>query len=381
MVDQQLSAWPGGRPEEEIRLKRCHDEMASKVKQVSVTFFAKTGNGKSSSANTLLQAWGHDGPGFEARRQREMVTRYLQTIEQPFKDPLGSIGAAGGDLGAAEDHIDAAERPTTTGDGEGEQKDGTSAEGDPGPLIEPAEGNGDGDQGEGAAADGDGEGKAAAEAVAVQQNECVLLRVTDQPGLMDSTGPFVGLTGEQRIDEEDMRRSTSSGEHQNGYHVLFLAQKITDRLDAGELAILRIVHRFYGKAAHRHIVLLLTYSDVLDSEDEITRMSMEAKADVEAEIGGEISRFIAINNHPTRTDAAGKDRQKAGREMISVIHDIVCSEEGPDPFRPREVEYETVVKYVEEEAEKNPALKKDALLEAVLRFVPCNGRKKLCAIL
>merc|ERR1719326_391164 len=86
MVKQQLPAWgPAGRPEEEIRFRICHDEILAKVKQLNVSFFSKVGNGKSSSANTLLQAWGYSGPGFEARRQREMVTTEIQTIQQEFK--------------------------------------------------------------------------------------------------------------------------------------------------------------------------------------------------------------------------------------------------------------------------------------------------------
>merc|ERR1712050_349957 len=71
----------------ELSVRQCHDIMATKVKQINVSVFAKVGNGKSSSANTLLLAWGYDGPGFDARRQREMVTSELQTIAHKFKDP------------------------------------------------------------------------------------------------------------------------------------------------------------------------------------------------------------------------------------------------------------------------------------------------------
>jgi len=60
----------------------------------------------------------------------------------------------------------------------------------------------------------------------------------------------------------------------------------------------------------------------------------------------------------------------------------VCSDDlGPEPFQPAEVDYSTVVKYVEEELEKHPHLKKEALLATVLRFVPVRGRKQLCTIL
>merc|ERR1719487_2036198 len=58
--------------------------MLAKVKQVNVSFFSKVGNGKSSSANTLLQAWGYEGPSFEAKRQRGSVTSEIQTIEKQF---------------------------------------------------------------------------------------------------------------------------------------------------------------------------------------------------------------------------------------------------------------------------------------------------------
>merc|ERR1712232_1053829 len=114
------------------------------------------------------------------------------------------------------------------------------------------------------------------------------------------------------------------------------------------------------------IVLLLTYSDVADTEMEISNMVAEAKADVEAAVGGDIAFAVPINNHASRVDVKGNDRLKSGREMISVIHDIVCSEDlGPVPFQPAEVDYNTVVKYVEEEIEKHPLLKKDALLATV----------------
>merc|ERR1712228_685205 len=155
----------------------------------------------------------------------------------------------------------------------------------------------------------------------------VVLRVTDQPGLMDSIGNFRS--------EESARAFAK--EHQDGYHVLFLVQKITDRLDAGEQAILRIVRRFYGEQVLRRIVLLLTYSDVADKED-IKRMTQEAKEDVVAAVGGEIAYAVPINNHVSRVDAFGKDRLKSGREMFAVIHDIVCSPEfAPEPFQPEQI--------------------------------------------
>jgi len=152
-------------------------------------------------------------------------------------------------------------------------------------------------------------------AAAVEEPANVVLRVTDQPGLMDKSGNFVDLA--DGIDAESAR--ALAGEHQNGYHVLFLVQKITDRLDAGEQAILRIVQRFYGEPVLRRIVLLLTYSDVADTDEEISNMIKEAKADVEAAIGGEIACAIPINNHVSRVDLYGKDRLMSGREMACVI--------------------------------------------------------------
>merc|ERR1712232_1510009 len=92
---------------------------------------------------------------------------------------------------------------------------------------------------------------------------------------------------------------------------------------------------------------------------EISNMVKEAKADVEAAVGGDIACAIPINNHVSRVDVYGKDRLMSGREMVSVMHDIVCAEDlGPEPFQPAEVDYVTVVKYVEEELEKHPHLKK-----------------------
>merc|ERR1712232_262854 len=60
-----------------MTVKDFHDSMAQRVRQINVSFFAKVGNGKSSSANTLLNAWGYDGPAFEAKRQRGAVTTHL----------------------------------------------------------------------------------------------------------------------------------------------------------------------------------------------------------------------------------------------------------------------------------------------------------------
>merc|ERR1712183_561452 len=122
-----------GHLDDEPSVKHWHDIMVKKVKHVSVSFFAKVGNGKSSSANTLLTAWGYDGPPFEARRQRGAVTAELQTIEQAFVDREG-----GGE--------------------EGEAKE-SEAEGDTGC---------------------DGE--------TIEERKPVILRVTDQPGLMDASG-------------------------------------------------------------------------------------------------------------------------------------------------------------------------------------------------
>jgi len=419
MVQQHLSAWgPAGRPEEEICLQRCHDEMLAKVKQVNVSFFSKVGNGKSSSANTLLQAWGYTGEGFEARRQRQMVTTEVQTIEQEFKDLIElqaaeDDGEQRGEVQTIELELQSMRKkeaiPTTeiqtieqevqdpieqtlksdTEDAEGES-DGEQREEIPSEEgAKDAEGDDDQtsatpsecDKGEIAnttESEGDGDGGCELAAPAVEEPTNVVLRVTDQPGLMDKSGNFIDLAG--GIDAESAR--ALAGEHANGYHVLFLVQKITDRLDAGEQAILRIVRRFYGEPVLRRIVLLLTYSDVADTDEEISNMVKEAKADVEAAVGGDIACAIPINNHTSRVAVNGKDRLNSGREMMAVIHDIVCSEDlEPEPFQPAEVDYITVVKYVEEEIEKHPHLKKDALLATVLRFVPVRGKKNLCSIL
>jgi hypothetical protein len=361
---------------EEIALKLCHDDMAKKVQQISVTFFAKVGNGKSSSANTLLQAWGYDGPGFDARRQREMVTTELQKIEQGFKDPTKPAVNAAEAMGRDEAADDGEQREDAApigaaGDGEQggnpfeEDLSAKVAEGDPEAVVEAAECDPE------AAVNVEADDREASINAAGRDAEAktftgsIVLRVIDQPGLFDLSGHNVEV----------------SGEHQNGYHVLFLVQKITDRLDAGEQAILRIFRRFYGVEACRRIVLVLTYSDVSDTEEEISQMCLEAKADVEKELGAEILRAIAITNHPSRSDAKGNGRVKGGREMISAMYDVVCSESGAVPFKPAEEDYETIVGYVDEEVEKHPGIKKDALLGAVLRFVPVKGKKKLCAIL
>merc|ERR1712232_1428000 len=169
-----------------------HHNLQTRVQQVNVSFFAKVGNGKSSSANTLLTARGYDGPPFEARRQRGAVTAELQTIEQAFVDREG-----GGEESEAKEW----EAERVTGCDEGL----TSNDGEDGEVSE--------------------------------EKKPVVLRVTDQPGLMDASGHVA--------DAEHLRGTALSGEHQDGYHVLFVVEKITDRLDATELIILRALKKFY----------------------------------------------------------------------------------------------------------------------------------------
>jgi len=325
--------------EKELGMKEWHDEMAERVKQVNVSFFSKVGNGKSSSANTLLQAWGYDGPPFEARRQRGSVTFEIQTIEQEFKDPSAP------------------------------QKDvlvSENAEAEPQQNAQPPEG----------AAPCDDE--VSTDAVNTdadkppeEEKQLVVLRVTDQPGLMDADGRVA--------DAEHLRGTAMSGEHQDGYHVLFVVQKITDRLDATEQIILRALKKFYGDAVVPHIVLLLTHSDVLDDAEEINRMVAEAQADVEKELDATNLVTIAINNHASKADAEGRDRARAGKDMVRAIHSIVCKMH--EPFRPPEVELDAIVGYVDGECERNPALKKESVMSAVLRFIPVIGKKNLCSIL
>merc|ERR1712232_1317965 len=79
--------------------------MARRVGQVNVSFFAKVGNGKSSSANTLLQAWGYEGPPFEAKRQRGSVTSEIQTIEQKFHVTDGVDSEKNDDAEASQDVV------------------------------------------------------------------------------------------------------------------------------------------------------------------------------------------------------------------------------------------------------------------------------------
>merc|ERR1712110_349006 len=130
-----------------------HHNLQARLKQVNVSFFAKVGNGKSSSANTLLQAWGYDGPPFEARRSRESVTAKLESIEQMFKEP-NSDGQPPKDTRLADE---------------------------------------------------------------AEERTRVVLRVTDQPGLMDSAG--------KDADTKHLRGTALPEEHRDGYHVLFVVEK------------------------------------------------------------------------------------------------------------------------------------------------------------
>jgi len=311
---------------EPVTLWDQHHNLQTRVKQVNVSFFAKVGNGKSSSANTLLTAWGYDGPPFEARRQRGAVTAELQTIEQEFVDREG---------GGEESEAKESEAEGGIGRDEG--------------LI-----NDDGEDGE-----------------ASEERKPVILRVTDQPGLMDASGHVA--------DAEHLRGTALSGEHQDGYHVLFVVEKITDRLDATEQIILRALKKFYGDAVCPHIVLLLTHSDVLDDQEEIERMIGEARADVEKELGAPIANALAVNNHPCKSDEAGLDRAMSGRHMIKAIHDVVVKMH--EPFKPPEVELDAVIWYVDQEVERNPSVEKDNVLAAILRFIPVIGKKNLCTVM
>merc|ERR1712232_876362 len=155
--------------------------------------------------------------------------------------------------------------------------------------------------------------------------------------------------------------------HQDGYHVLFVVEKITDRLDATEQIILRALKKFYGDQVCPHIVLLLTHSDVLDDEEEIDRMVAESRADVEKELDAQISVAIAINNHPSKADAAGRDRDRAGKEMIAAIYEVVSKIH--DPFKLPDVNLDDIVWYVDQEVERHPSNPdRNSVMGAVMRF-------------
>lgn len=209
--------------------------IAGRTPRAHVTFFSKVGNGKSSSGNTLLAAWGYTGAGFEARRQRSAVTNALQVIE----------------------HTD----------------------------------------------------------------HGVVLRVADQPGVLDARG--------RAADEAHLRGTALSTHHKDGYHVIFVVQKITDRLDTAETAVLSAVKQFYGTGAGPHTVLLLTHADVLDSHGEIVRQVAEAKKDVEGVLGHPIFRAVAINNHASRATVAGASSRDSGVDLVQVIHDVICNHHSP----------------------------------------------------
>jgi len=358
--------------------------MARRVGQVNVSFFAKVGNGKSSSANTLLQAWGYEGPPFEAKRQRGSVTHSLQTVEHKFRILDGAEsqkeaesrndepGAAGlewvsrcvsrepqkGDAVRSLDGGVAQER------NEEGVKDAWELQPDEIALVIDVDKDQDFKLKN---PSGDVSGWVFRKFYAYND---VVLRVTDQPGLMDANGHVV--------DAEHLRGTAQSGVHQDGYHVLFVVEKITDRLDATEQIILRTLKRFYGEAVCHHVVLLLTHSDVLDDEEEITRMIAESKVDVEKELGHGIAAAIAVNNHPSKADSSGRDRAKAGHDIIRAIHDVVTK--FPEPFKPPEVAYEDVAWYVDEEVERNPAVQKETVLNALLRFIPMKNMKNICLI-
>merc|ERR1712232_842166 len=206
---------------------------------------------------------------------------------------------------------------------------------------------------------------------ATEERKAVILRVTDQPGLMDASGHVA--------DAEHLRGTALSGEHQDGYHCLFVVEKITDRLDATEQIILRALMKFYGDKVCPHIVLLLTHSDVLDDEEEIDRMVEESRTDVEKELGAPICSAIAINNHASKADAAGRDRARAGRDMIASIYDVILKTE--DPFKPPDVNIDDIVWYVDQEIERHPKNPdRSSVMNAVLGFFGAS-KNGGCAIL
>lgn len=265
-------------------ISKMLDEIRARTVRVNVTYFSKVGNGKSSSANTMLAAWLYQGEGFAARRQRGAVTEKAQTIEH--------------------------------------------------------------------ARDG------------------VTLRAIDQPGLLDARG--VGM------DEEHLRHTALSKEHADGYHVLNIVQKITDRLDASEQIILGAIRRFYGDAATDHICLLLTHADTLDTAEEIERMVAEAKADVEKELGYPIAAAIAVNNHVDKIAPNGQTRVTTGEMMIGVVRDIVVRNH--QPFKPPPVPAREVRQYVEEESKKR-GIKFEDVFKAVVSIIPILGSSSACTVL
>lgn len=117
---------------------------------------------------------------------------------------------------------------------------------------------------------------------------------------------------------------------------------------------------------------------MLDDEEEISRMVEESKLDVEKELGHEIAAAIAVNNHPSKADSSGRDRAKAGHDIIGAIHDVVSK--FPEPFKPPEVDYDDIAWYVDEEVERNPAVKKDYVLAALKRLIPVKNMKNLCVM-
>jgi hypothetical protein len=229
---------------------------ATSVTQTNTTLFAKVGNGKSSSGNTLLRAWGYNEDGFVSRRDINAVTQDSQTIEHELHG--------------------------------------------------------------------------------------VRLRVTDQVGLLDSRGVA--------FDAEKLRDTALSKEHKDGYHVIFVLLKITDRMDAAEQIILGVIRRFYGEGVGQHVVLLLTHIDNLDTSDEIERLVAGAKSSVEEELGQSIACAIPVNNHLKKIAPNGQDIAKTGTMMLEAIRDIVAA--NSTPFTPLDVEVQEIKNYIAEECAK-----------------------------
>ena len=168
------------------------------------------------------------------------------------------------------------------------------------------------------------------------------MRVTDQVGVVDARGA--------EFDEKELREIAQSKEHRDGYHVVFVLLKITDRIDAAEQIILGVIRRFYGEDVGPHVVLLLTHADTLDSTEEITRMVEGAKLAVEEELGQQIACAIPINNHPSKVAPNGQDYTMTGTIMIEAIRDVVVA--NSKPLEPMEVDLAEIKQFIEEECNK-----------------------------
>jgi len=199
------------------------------------------------------------------------------------------------------------------------------------------------------------------------------ISITDNPGMLDYNG-----IGADVAHLEEITRGNTVGNV--SYHGLFLVVRANVRFDAASQAILDIVMQIYGEDARKHLILIVTHADQLESAADEEKLAENWQTKVSQIVGMQVPT-VMITNHSSRSSPKGLTKAASVSAIFGELASLL--EAYSQPFVPVQRSQEEIKQIVKKTGERYEIKQKDweKILSALITIVPMFTSSGTCIIL